>query len=361
MSSTQNSAERVGNSLTAGVTEESLLAAIHKSGYPFQAEVVDRISRHLRAIHEGNFDVDEEWAFVDGDSGSVRAVDALLSIGFPSSPGAVGALGFSAQILIECKQTELPYVCFVRPHIGGHTQTFPEIAGIRSMDMDIYVDEDPDGDDPGIAIGMSVHDTLAIFDIEFFTRPCPYTVSISKVARKAGGKLEMTGEDAYRSITLPLLKAADYLGERLGPKKSQRMFGFHPIMEVAVISGPLFSYEKDATGEHLHPINWVRACRLEPSRDGFSSATNSIRYFDIVHESYLEEYFSQMHTALRTLRRHVEMNDVALTYGRACVKLGDKSEPPHGLIPFTKDVEEVRRWREPFRRDRNEVTPPESD
>jgi hypothetical protein len=57
----------VSNQLGAGLNEPQVLAAVEKSGYPLQTIVGD--------ILRSDFDVQQEWCYVDRDSKELRAID----------------------------------------------------------------------------------------------------------------------------------------------------------------------------------------------------------------------------------------------------------------------------------------------
>ena len=61
----------IENSLKEAVTEELILEAVEASGYPLQTVV----GRQLRAA--GLSDVQQEWSYVDRDSGNARTLDVL--------------------------------------------------------------------------------------------------------------------------------------------------------------------------------------------------------------------------------------------------------------------------------------------
>jgi hypothetical protein len=69
MKGTQNNTPE--NQLGAGLTEPQILEAVRKSGYPLQTI----IASSLRI----DFSVQEEWSFVDSDSGALRTLDVLAS------------------------------------------------------------------------------------------------------------------------------------------------------------------------------------------------------------------------------------------------------------------------------------------
>jgi hypothetical protein len=110
------------NQLGAGFTEEQLLEAVRKSGYPLQTI----IASSLRI----DFGVQEEWSFVDGDTGTLRTLDIVASrrMYTPQNEGQPFVRP-TLDLLIECKQSDLPFIFFMsatRPWL----RDLPYIAGL---------------------------------------------------------------------------------------------------------------------------------------------------------------------------------------------------------------------------------------
>ncbi|MCK9917769.1 hypothetical protein MXD81_52385, partial [Microbacteriaceae bacterium K1510] len=84
------------NSLGPGYTEQQINEAVRKSGYPLQT----MIASSLRM----DFAVQEEWGFLDGDTGTPRTLDIwasrrMFSLGNEEQPFVRPTL----DLLIECK------------------------------------------------------------------------------------------------------------------------------------------------------------------------------------------------------------------------------------------------------------------
>lgn len=63
------------NVLGPGITEDSLKSAISNSGYPLQTIVADYIRTELNAVLEWPYSIQQEWAYIDKDTGEHRAID----------------------------------------------------------------------------------------------------------------------------------------------------------------------------------------------------------------------------------------------------------------------------------------------
>src|SRR5687768_15199256 len=93
--------------LQDGFTEEHLEEAIARSGYPFQAAVAEAIEQRTPESVQ-DLQIQEEWAFVDRESGKSRSTDLLVTALLRSDwdkPTLASSLG----LLVECKQSRDPY------------------------------------------------------------------------------------------------------------------------------------------------------------------------------------------------------------------------------------------------------------
>src|SRR5436309_1040136 len=128
------------NQIGQGLTEDQVRAAVEKSGYPLQAIVCQM----LRAKPSGKvrFSVREEWSFVDRDSKELRNIDALaeLRLHDRSPQPRVRPM---LNLLVQCKQSSLPYVFFLAPRGPGWLMDSPSIAGLPTDRVRIATDDSP--------------------------------------------------------------------------------------------------------------------------------------------------------------------------------------------------------------------------
>jgi len=282
------------NVLGAGIETDDLIAAISRSGYPLQSEVVDIITRELPISAYGPRVLQEEWSYIDRDENTTRQLDALLSFeverldeshkpALPTSPEAYlrGHLDF----LIECKQSELPFVFFVRDADFGN---FPILGGIPFEDIRIYMGQS----DPN-PMRMTTYNALSLHDLPFAITP-PVAVSMSRVYRK-GKSLELSGEESFRGLALPVLKALSYYLQEVTPRSPQLYQDIRTVVPLVVLRAPIVAVKMVNGGPALESVPWVRLIHNEPGR---GSALDSIgRYafsgnkaFDVVHVDYLSQY-----------------------------------------------------------------------
>jgi hypothetical protein len=186
------------NNLGESLTDEQISAAIRKSGYPLQTMVAQVLSEA--------FKIEEEWSYIDSDSGSLRAIDLLAS----KSMFGEGRkrLRPILDLLIECKQSELPFVFFISQ--GSSLQDeFPIIGGLHSDTIEVQTDKRGKNRStfhirPTTALGLADHD---------FTNASEQCATFSKCVRK-GRDLELSGSEPFQSVVLPLAKAMRYFKQK---------------------------------------------------------------------------------------------------------------------------------------------------
>src|SRR5262245_32111796 len=93
------------NSLAPGVDEAALATAIAKSGYPLNIVVAARLRQ--------DFHVQEEWAYVDSNSGDLRSLDLLAGRDLWDRAQKQPRVRPVLNLLVECKQAQLPLVFFL--------------------------------------------------------------------------------------------------------------------------------------------------------------------------------------------------------------------------------------------------------
>jgi hypothetical protein len=281
--------------LKAGITESDVLEAISKSGYLFQAEIADQIRQQFSGIVGARFQ--EEWAYIDADSQGIRTLDVYAEIPLwevdDEGNRHLRRVQPYLDILVECKQSELPYVLFLRTGTVSDVANFPEFGGMKSDDIRVFPEEWGTKPDHmrGESYMLSVHDAFACYNLEAFVGPPFNALSFAKVTRKKGegGKLEISGEETYRGLTLPLLKAADYVKSQVEAEEDAAIVSPRFIVPVAVVRAPLMGAFLHSGKPILAGVPWARICRIEPAASG-QVAVGKARFFDIVHSDFWEEY-----------------------------------------------------------------------
>ncbi|MFM9444902.1 hypothetical protein [Streptomyces acidiscabies] len=347
------------NDFGEGISEEILKDAIEKSGYLMQSTVVNKLAQHFPMLGRNSF-IQEEWTYVDGDSGEVRAVDALVDFSL-TEPRERKRVNISPylNLIVECKQSSLPYMFFLRDHPLSATMNFPELGGMREGSMSLFFgsddfDAEKERKDRFPGYGISYHDALHFMDIPFFRgQMCPLAISLSKAAWRKGGSLELTGEDAYRSLTLPIFKAMDHLttlvrpGEE-EPEGERRFMNLRFVLGLAVLRAPMVAVSRDSSDEALKNIPWVRMSRLEPaplSRGGRSRTEGNVRLYDIVHEDFLDQYLTYLKEALNKATQNIARWEDPVFDGIGCTcKAFRRPDTEEGDVDYHRIHKEQARW-----------------
>jgi hypothetical protein len=287
------------NQLSAGFTEEQLLEAVRKSGYPLQTVIASA----LRI----DFAVQEEWSFVDGDTGSLRTLDIVASrrMYTPQNEGQP-FIRPTLDLLIECKQSDLPFVFFIsetRPRL----RHLPYIAGLARDTVTIKTD------DSRSTWTLSVLNVLSLADHPFLMNPVEPCMSFSKCVRR-GKEVELSGTDAYQGLVLPLIKALRYFRKKQEPPSTARYFDCHIPLAIAVIDAPMIAARIQNDQNKLSLTPWVRVVRNEAvEAENYNERTLSFG-IDVVHKSFFNTYLQQhaipfaQQFAPSAIKHHVELS-----------------------------------------------------
>jgi hypothetical protein len=267
----------VANTLGAGVTAAMVEQAIHESGYPLQLVVAQELA------HE--FALQEEWSFVDPDSGSTRTIDLLASKRLfeleEPQPRVRPALNF----VIECKQSELPYVFFLSGS-NPWVPDFPLISGLKTRDIVITSDDNP---------SRWTFRPLHVLELDrhpFLTEAVPFCMTFSKCVRK-GSDLVLSGSDPYQSLVFPILKAASYFDKVQSPPPTAYYFDCEIVIGLGVLDAPMVGVCLTDSGTKSELLPWVRVVRHQPSNGVHKYDRSQVFGIDIVHKGYLGTYVDQ--------------------------------------------------------------------
>ncbi|MEV0360636.1 hypothetical protein AB0H71_31725 [Nocardia sp. NPDC050697] len=308
--------------LLSGLSRRDVEVAIARSGYPFQAVVADRLSSAISRNTKvsGFFGAHEEWSYTDSDSGQARTVDILVSTSLGTSEKPGGPLSHpSLQLLVECKQSELPFTFFLQ----RQTRTDSIDLHIPEARSSIMVLVPSDATKPQAPRLMQVRDVFGALDFRFFNCPVPHAFSVSKIKRSP--KPEVTGEEAHRSLTLPLMKAADHL-DSLAMKDHNTRGPVSIIICLVVVRAPMVGVWVKNGEPQLSSMPWYRVLHHQPfgAIDKFGQKIRT-RYYDVVHEEYLDQYISIMMHALNSLADRIHIHDNELRTG---IGMGGDGEKP---------------------------------
>ncbi|MFI8296890.1 hypothetical protein ACIGCZ_13180 [Streptomyces nigra] len=311
--SPENPAE---NQLGAGVKEEDLLKAVAASGYPLQAVAVDLIASNLFS-DQSVLEVQEEWSYIDEDTGEFRNLDAYISRQFDHI--GRGHIRPHLTMLVECKKSELPFVFFLRQAPCGD---FPRLIGMPHQQLGLRFPGDATANGTGpITIGMHLSHVLGLSEVPFSLEP-PRAIAMSKAVRKSGS-IELTGEETFRGIALPLMKAFKHFSRVCQPKPEHCYYDVRAVFPVAVVRAPMIGVQVIEGEPKMTALPWVRVVRVEPSTERFRSGYAELYAMDVVHEAYLEAYTKKVHAACQEIFRRMELISIPLITGIAVLGEGE--------------------------------------
>ncbi|MEX2227492.1 MAG: hypothetical protein WEB52_13700 [Dehalococcoidia bacterium] len=283
------------NRLPEGMTEADLRDAVVRSGFPLQS----RLANALRTSTE-NFFVQDEYGYIDADLGAptIRTIDLLVDLDL--HPGSHGPeVHPELAMLIECKRSTLPFVFFAADE-KLWIPNFPIIAGLPYPFFDLRTPEGHTPVRPAQALRIDQH--------PFAGHVPANAYSFSRAARSS--KLELTGADAYQSVTLPLLKAADYFVTCERPNRPP--YTLTIVLPVAVLDAPMLVFQSTNDEERLFACPWVRVARHSPAAPNVLHRSQ-LYAIDVVHYAFFDTYLYRhvlpfaRHAADLTLQHQAEL------------------------------------------------------
>jgi hypothetical protein len=261
------------NRLGPGLNERDISAAVEKSGYPLQTVVAD----FLRTKFDG---VQEEWCYLDKNSADLRAIDVLAAkflFTFQEHPRIRPTLN----LLIECKQSSMPYMFFLTPHKPVLFE-FPVIAGLANERIKISTDDDKS------TWNYSILHVLGLLQHAFIKTP-DYCTTFSKCVRK-GSEIELSGSESFYGLVLPVLKSLYHFQEAEKPPHTARYFDAHLAIGIGVVDAPMVGVRAAATSNELTLIPWVRVLRHEYLKDAEKWDRSKLLALDVIHKDFLQLY-----------------------------------------------------------------------
>lgn len=320
------------NSLPNGLDARSLLDAVEESGYPLQAKASDIIGDAFDAPETAA--IYEEWRYIDQDSGQPRALDIRASVG-PLNHALDPRVEPFLELLVECKRSELPWVFFCRPG-SGHTISTPRIAGLPSDTIAIS------GLD-GFTTLLPALQVLGLISDPFVLDAAPTATNFVR-ARRKGKRLELSGDQAWSQVTLPLLKAAEHLISTATPPSTWRKFDARLVIPIAVLDAPMVTVTMDGDESRMTHSPWIRVERFESLAASTFYRRPLLSMFDVVHIEYLTTYLSEVDRYGKKFAASVLSRQEVLAGARGIDQgLGhkvsfdpDRVRPPHQLDGVTR-------------------------
>jgi len=293
------------NKLGSGLKKIDVLEAVSKSGYPLQTTIANLLRT--------KFHVQEEWSYIDKDTQGLRTMDILAEKRLYDFTQIEPRVRPSLTLLVECKQSELPYVFFLS---SGKQQVpyFPLLAGLFKNTLDITTD------DNASSYEFSLLDALGLNSHPFLIKEPQYCMSFTKCVRK-GSNLELSGSESYHGIIMPILKAMNHYQKIEEPGMTAFYFDIHIIIGIGVLDAPMIGVEKSKKSQNLMLTPWIRAVRHKTDKIPDWRHRTRLFAIDIIHKDFLQPYldnhilpFAEDFSKLSLKHQHV------LASGKAFVK-----------------------------------------
>jgi hypothetical protein len=281
------------NALTAGLEMEKIEAAIAKSGYPLQTHVANE----LRSL---SFHISPEWSFVDRDTNALRSMDMRASMPLYKRGDQTRSRP-SLDLLIECKQSDMPFVFFTGEQMPWDAN-LPFLAGQKDSTFTVYTD------DTLSTWSCDLQHALSLRKSAFFSTP-PVAYTMAKCQRK-GAEFVLSGEEVYNGLILPLTKSLYYIANAERPPKTAVYFDIHYVVALAVVDAPMIAFEDG----HARLTPWVRVLRHEAGAADLGKTDRGSNIpVDVIHRDFLRDYV-EVHLlpaaqdfAVKTLAHAVEI------------------------------------------------------
>lgn len=261
------------NVLGAGITESNLANAIQQSGYPLQTI----IANYLRS----NFSVQDEWGYIDRDTKELRTIDIFAQRALYDIYEEQPLIRPSLNLMIECKQSELPYIFLLSP-TQPWLLDFPIIAGLGQDEIQITTDDSAStwNYSPTHLLGLESH--------RFLHDPI-YSYTLSKCLRK-GKDLELSGGEPYNNLILPIIKSLLHFQIAEKPPKTAVYFDVHLALGIGVLNAPMVGVRVLDKSNELILLPWVRVVRHEYFENLELWKRSKCLVVDLVHKDFFQQY-----------------------------------------------------------------------
>jgi hypothetical protein len=244
------------------------------------------VGRHLRVASFP--DVQQEWSYVDRDSGNARTLDVIAYKPFFEEPlswrAPEGRVDANLAVLIECKQSRLPYVFFLSAYKPS-LRDFPAVAGMPPVMI---------RKDSGVST-YSQHPAIALsLDRHPFVSNATWCAAFAKCLRK-GKELELSGSEPFNNLVLPLSKALDYFVKvrKVGSPDPRNNYDYVCTLALAlgVLDAPMVGVRVTEEGNEAMLLPWVRVVRHETRQlEGSGRSEDKVTAVDVIHKNFLKSY-----------------------------------------------------------------------
>jgi hypothetical protein len=305
------------NRLPNGLDQERVLDAVRRSGYPLQSVVAAEL--------QGGFVVTEEWGYPDRATQEHRTLDIFAYRELIGESRGGLDINPSLALLVECKQSRLPYVFFKSVTQDGRaTVDFPTIA--RVAHPTIHADASSRMVSPAVCLGFST--------LKFNHDGPPVCASFARVRGRGGdpsnaerddGKhegphpkvkgIELSGSEGYENILLPLISAMEHLADY--PKSARPLWPMIAL-SICVLDAPMILSEGGPEAPILSLVPWVRVARQE-KRKRLNDIVLHRFVVDFVHRRALRHFLGEVEQMAAEVRRRLIAKCDVLSQGSGSV------------------------------------------
>ncbi len=274
MQTSTNNPDR--NKLPNGLNDSDIEKAIKKSGYPLQTIITNKLNE--------KFFCQEEWSFIDKKTKDIRSLDINASMHLYDFDEPQKRVRPELNLLIECKQSELPYIFFLSPN-KIHTYDYPYLSGLFNRNIIIH------SNDTTSTLKMSIMLALGIGDDPFLRDAVPSSMTFSKCTR-SGKEIVLSGTEGYHNLVLPLVTALKHFEESEFPGPKAKYFDVHLPFAIGIIDGPMIGVTVTEDSHETQFIPWVRVYRHESYENEDQMERKKLFAVDIVHKDYFDTYLN---------------------------------------------------------------------
>jgi hypothetical protein len=299
------------NSLNPGITDIDVENAIKKSGYPLQTIIANKLRQ--------KFYCQEEWSFIDRKTKEIRSIDIMAQkelYDFEKKQPRVRPI---LNLIIECKQSELPYVFFLSPE-KLKTSNYPNISGLFHQSITLSTNDDPS------TWTFPLIDALGLSDDSFIIDIAPCSLTFSKCVR-SGKDIVLSGTESFQSLVMPLLTSLLHFGESEAPPKTAMYFDGHLPFAIGILDAPMIGVTVKEKSHDSELIPWIRIFRHESYESEDWTERKKMFAIDIVHKDYFDTFIDKH--LLPFAKKYADLilkHDTKIAAGKAFAKkLGENS------------------------------------
>lgn len=293
------------NNLNPGISEQDVELAIKKSGYPLQTIIANKLRK--------KFYCQEEWSFIDRKTKEIRSLDIMAQTELYDFKKGQPKVRPTLNLLIECKQSELPYIFFLSPN-KLRTPNYPYFGGLSHKSITLSTDDVP------ATFTLPIIDILCLGEVDFVINAAPCSMTFSKCVRN-GKDIVLSGTESYQGLILPLITSLLYFDEAETPPKTAMYFDGHLPFSIGVLDAPMIGVMVNGNSYETEYIPWVRVFRHESYESEDWNDRKKTYAIDIVHKDYFDTFIDkQLMPFAQKYADLIIKHDKKLADGKAFVK-----------------------------------------